>query len=97
LPGTGILNITNFFNSGGGSLWITGNTPPGGGPTSTITVTGGFATAVNGMNAASFSTLFAGAIAQINLNFLSGGQTFTLGTSAGIVNLPGTTLNVTAW
>jgi hypothetical protein len=94
-PGTAILNISNYFSTGGGSLWITGNTGPGGGPSSTITVIGGFATAVNGMNAASFSTLFPGSFAQINLSLLGGGQAFTLGTPAGIVNLPGTTLNIT--
>jgi hypothetical protein len=101
-PATSILNITEVFggntpapNGPGSSLTISGNTGPGGGSTSMITVTAGPMTRVNGVNAVSFTAAFPGAIKAINVNLLNDNDSLTIGTSTGMVNLPGTSLNVT--
>jgi hypothetical protein len=101
VPFTAILNITEVFSSNspssgpGSNLTIYGNTPPGGGATSMVTVLGGFETTVNGMNGVTFTTAFPGSITSINVNFLNDNDSLTIGTPAGILNLPSTTLNVT--
>jgi hypothetical protein len=102
VPNTAVLNITEVFsanspaNGPGSSLTISGNTAAGtGGPTSMVTITGGFETTINGMNAVTFTTLFPGAITAINVTVLNDNETITVGTPTGIINLPGTTLNVT--
>jgi hypothetical protein len=102
VPNTAILDITEVFSSNspspggpGSSLVIFGNTPPGGGPTSMITVQGGLETTINGMNAATFTTAFPGAITSIDITMLNDNDSLTIGTPTGILNLPGTTLNVT--
>ena len=93
VPNTAILNITEVFSSNspspsgpGSSLTIYGNTPPGGGATSMVTVLGGFETTVNGMNAVTFTTMFPGAITAINVTFLNDNDNLTVGTSTGIIN-----------
>ena len=102
VPNTAILNIQEVFsanspsNGPGSSLTISGNTAAGtGGPTSMVTITGGFETTINGMNAVTFTTLFPGAITAINVTVLNDNETIIVGTPTGIINLPGTTLNVT--
>jgi hypothetical protein len=102
VPNTAILNIAEVFSSNspspsgpGSNLIISGNTPPGGGPTSMITVAGGAETAINGMNAVTFTTTFPGAITSINIALLNDNDNIVIGTPTGIINLPGTTLNVT--
>jgi hypothetical protein len=102
VPNTAILNITEVFSSNspspggpGSNLTISGNTPPGGGPTSMVTITGGFETTINGMNAVTFTTAFPGAITAINISMLNDNDNIVVGTPTGIINLPGTTLNVT--
>jgi hypothetical protein len=102
VPNTAILNIQEVFSANspsggpGSTLIISGNTPAGtGGPTSMVTVAGGFETTVNGMNAATFTTLFPGAITAINITVLNDNETIIVGTPTGIINLPATTLNVT--
>jgi hypothetical protein len=101
VPFTAILNLTEVFganspsNGPGANLLICGNTPPGGGATSMVTVLGGFGTTVNGMNGATFTTAFPGSITSINVTFLNDNASLVVGTPTGILNLPGTTLNVT--
>jgi hypothetical protein len=102
VPNTAILNIQEVFSANspsggpGSTLIISGNTPAGtGGPTSMVTVAGGFETTVNGMNAVTFTTLFPGAITAINVTVLNDNETIIVGTPTGIINLPATTLNVT--
>jgi hypothetical protein len=98
VPSTSILAINELFaapQGAGTSLTISGNTGPGGGTTSLITVSGGVGTFVNGGNAVSITTAFPGAIAAINVNFLNDNDALTLGTQTGIINLPSTNLNVT--
>ena len=101
VPNTAILNIQEVFSANspsggpGSTLIISGNTPAGtGGPTSMVTVAGGFETTVNGMNAATFTTLFPGAITAINITVLNDNENITVGTPTGSIILPGTTLNV---
>jgi hypothetical protein len=101
VPNAAILNITEVFSlkspspSGPGStLTISGNIPPGGGLTSMSTVTGGFETTINGMNAVTFTTAFPGAITSINVNMLNDNDNIVVGSPTGRINLPGTTLNV---
>jgi hypothetical protein len=102
VPNTAILNIQEVFsanspsNGPGSTLIISGNTgATTGGPTSMVTVAGGFETTVNGMNAVTFTTAFPGAITAINVTVLNDNETIIVGTPTGIINLPGTTLNVT--
>src|SRR6516162_11713138 len=89
VPFTAILNITEVFSSNspssgpGSNLTIYGNTPPGGGATSMVTVLGGFETTVNGMNAVTFTTAFPGAITAINVTVLNDNETIIVGTPTG--------------
>jgi hypothetical protein len=99
VPGTAVLNVVEVSSDNspigpGATLTFTGDTPPGGGVTSALTITGGPGTTVNGSNSATFSVAFPGAITQINVAFLNDNDSLTVGTSTGIVNLPGATLNV---
>jgi hypothetical protein len=95
VPSSSILVITSLVSSDRTSLILSGNSPPGGGPTAMVTVQGGLNTTVNGTNAITVTAAFPGAISSINVSLLNDDDTVTVGTPAGILNLPGTTLNVT--
>src|SRR5262249_10068620 len=93
VPSTGVLSINELFGSTSGlgaNLTISGNTVPGGGATSLITVTGGLGTTVNGVSAVTFTTAFPGAIAAINVSLLNDSSALTVGTPTGVINLPST-------
>jgi hypothetical protein len=98
VPSTSILAINELFagpRGTGASLTISGNTGPGGGPTSMITVAASMGTTVNGGNAITVTMAFPGAISAINVSLLNDNDSLTLGTPTGIINLPSTNLNVT--
>jgi hypothetical protein len=102
VPSTKTFAVVEMFHprpssptAAGAKLTISGNTGPGGAASSMITISAGPATAVNGANGLTITTVSAAELTAINVNLLNDNVTLTVGTATGIVNLPGATLNVT--